>query len=374
MTRTHVLHIVGAMNRGGVESWLMEVLRHIDRERFQIDFLVHSEAPGDFDREIRKLGSNIYRCQLNSNPIAYLRDYMRVLQSNGPFDVVHSHVHYFSGFTLLLARVGKVPTRISHSHSAPRNAESILRKSYVRIMSALIYHNATLKLAGSEESACSLYGRDWKTQSDTVIFYTAIDLDRFSRERKIHLTRGEFKIPINALVVGHVGRFSAPKNHSFLIDIFSEVMRIDKNAYLLLVGDGVLRPEIEQKAARLGISENVKMTGLRQDVPEIMMDVIDVVCFPSLYEGLPIAILEAQAANVPCVISDRITKEVIVNSETIEALPLEVPASVWAQAVHFASGNRDTVDNSQAFRSGMFSIQSSIPSLEKIYDTRPFRE
>jgi glycosyltransferase involved in cell wall biosynthesis len=370
MKRTHVLHIVGAMNRGGVESWLMEVLRHIDRERFQVDFLVHSEAPGAFDNEVRELGSNIYRCPLNRNPFTYLWNFMRILRSHGPFDVVHSHVHYFSGITLLLARAGRVPARISHSHSAPTSDDSVMRRAYTWIMSALVCQNATLKLAGSEESARSLYGRDWKTRSDTAIFYTAIDFSRFFGQRNVHLAREGFHIPIKALVVGHVGRFSTPKNHSFLLDIFSELKQINENACLLLVGDGVLRPEIEQKAAGLGILESIRMIGIRQDVPEILMDVIDVVCFPSLYEGLPIAILEAQAAHVPCIISDRITREVILTPKTVSALPLEVSAAVWARAIHLAYENRVDVDDIQLLSSSMFSIQHSIPKLEAKYDKR----
>ncbi len=363
MRKTRVLQIVGAMNRGGVESWLMEVLRNIDRDRFQIDFLVHSEVPGAFDSEIRELGSNIFRCPLNRNPATYLKSLFRVLSSNGPFDVVHSHVLYFSGITLSLARACGVPIRISHGHSAPMIENSVLRKAYIRFMSALVYHNATLKLAGSNESAGVLYGPNWKSQKNTRVFYTAIDFRRFVEPRQIRLSRGDFDIPANALVVGHVGRFSTPKNHSFLLDIFSELKHLNANAYLLLVGDGDLRSDIEQKAAKLGIANSVRMTGVREDAPEILMDIVDVLCFPSLYEGLPIAVLEAQAASVPCIISDRITKEVVFRQNLVEFVSLGLGPDSWAQEIM----NSCLFPTCLEGHAGAFSMEGSISELSGFY-------
>jgi hypothetical protein len=156
MKPLRILHVLGAMNRGGVETWLMHVLRHLDRERFQIDILVHTDRPAAYDSEVLALGSKILQCPYTNNPLLYARRFLQVIKRNGPFDVLHSHVHHFSGLILALGRIAGIPVRIAHSHSDTIAAESragLVRRMYLGAMERLIRAHCTHGFAVSERLA-----------------------------------------------------------------------------------------------------------------------------------------------------------------------------------------------------------------------------
>src|SRR5208337_324078 len=276
--RIRILHVVGGMNRGGVETWLMHLLRHIDRQRFQMDFLVHTSYPCAYDNEILALGSKIIPCLHPSRPWRYARNLMRILKEHGPYDVVHSHVHHFSGLPLYLARRTGVPVRASHSHNDTTlydERAGMLRKGYLQLMEHLIRRDATMGLACSRKAAAALYGAKWEKDPRWQVLHYGIDLEAFKQPIENAEVRRELGIPIDAFVIGHVGRFHEQKNHSFLIDIFSEVTKLTENAILLLVGEGSLRSLIEQKIISLGLSKRVVFAGSRSDIPKIMRGSID---------------------------------------------------------------------------------------------------
>jgi glycosyltransferase involved in cell wall biosynthesis len=220
-----ILHVVGKLDYGGAETWLVQILRHIDRQKYQMDFLVHTTDPGAYDAEVRALGARTIPCLSPSNPLQYAFNFRRLLREHGPYDVVHSHVHHYSGYVLMLAATAGVKVRIAHSHSDTRSAEaskSVERRAYLRAMRTMIRAFATRGLAVSAEAGCDLFAPQWRDRTDKwQLQYLGIDLSKFEIEVNAEEVRRSLGIPPDALVIGHVGRFCEPKNHAFLVEIAS---------------------------------------------------------------------------------------------------------------------------------------------------------
>lgn len=369
-----IAHVVGGMNRGGVETWLMHVLRSIDRKEFQMDFIVHSDTECAFDEEIRSLGSRLLRSSNPRRPWSYVTSLKRLLRQCGPFNVVHSHLHHFTGLVLRVASSSGVPARIAHSHNDTRPAESnrgMLRSGYLRLAQSWIENFATCGLAASREAAVSLFGQNWKADPRWKILYYGIDLDVFRAPADQLSTRAELGIPPDAFIVGHVGRFYKQKNHDFFLDVALEVSKRDPAAHFLFVGDGPLRSEIERKAAVLGLGRRALFTGVRSDAPRLMRAAMDVFLFPSFFEGLPVVLLEAQAAGLPAVISDAISTEAdVVTPPLIHRLPLSAPTEIWSAAVLAARRSGSGITPQQALfqiENSPFDIRMSTEKLCAVY-------
>jgi glycosyltransferase involved in cell wall biosynthesis len=367
-----ILHVVGGMNQGGVETWLMHVLRHIDRESYQMDFLVQSEVSCVYDEEIRSLGSRIISCLGHKRPWVFARNFARALRENGPYDVVHSHVHHYSGFVLYLAFQYGIPLRIAHSHSDTRAHETqkgLLRQIYLQVMKALIHRYATYGIAASAPAAVSLFGAGWQNDPRWKILYCGIDLTPFSTDTNRSRVRKELGIPADTPVIGHVGRFAEPKNHTFLLDVMDRVMQRNEKVHLLLVGDGPLRAKMEEKARSLGIAERVIFLGSRDDVPRLMKEGMDVFLFPSLYEGLGLVLVEAQAAGLPCVISDVIPREADLIPALVTRLNLEQSIEYWGNAVvgQLSTKKKYQEEAFQTVLKSPFSIEKSVENLMVVY-------
>jgi glycosyltransferase involved in cell wall biosynthesis len=329
-----ILHIVGGLDRGGAETWLVQVLRHIDRAKYQFDFLVHTEKPSAYDDEVRSLGAEVIPCLTPSNPARYARNFLRILRKNGPYDCVHSHPHHFSGVTLTLAQLGGVRIRIAHSHLDSRVTETqtgVIRQLYLHVAGKLLYGSATAGLAVSTEAAASLFGEDWESDPRWRLLPLGIELDPFRVPVDGKMVRADLQIPPDAYVVGHVGRFSEQKNHIFLMEIARQACVMRPDAIFLLVGDGPLRRDMEARAKEFRIDHQLRFVGVRGDVPRLMKGAMDVFLFPSLYEGFGIVLLEAQAAGLRCVISDVITREVDTLPGLVQRVPLSESASTWAR-------------------------------------------
>jgi glycosyltransferase involved in cell wall biosynthesis len=331
-----ILHVLGKLDRGGAETWLVQVLRNIDRHKYQMDFLVHTTDPGAYDEEVRALGSRIIPCLSPSNLVRYAFNFRKILDQYGPYDVVHSHVHHFSGYVLMLAAMAGVKVRIAHSHNDTRVAEvsaSVERRAYLRIMQAMIRAAATGGLAVSFEAGCDLFSSQDRHAGKWELQHLGIDLSRFEVPVEANRVRGSLGIPPDALVIGHVGRFSEQKNHAFFVEIARELVRTEPRSFFLLVGDGPLLVGIEAKVRNYGLAKSFIFAGLRSDVPTLMKGAMDLLLFPSLYEGLPITLLEAQAAELKCLISDAISVEAdavpaLIRRETLDRTPTE-----WASSL-----------------------------------------
>ncbi|KAF3890653.1 MULTISPECIES: glycosyltransferase family 1 protein [Nostocales] len=370
-----ILHVVGAMNRGGIENWLMQVLRHIDRERFQMDFLMHSTEASAYDEEILSLGSQIIPCSDPSQPRLYALKFHRILREYGPYDIVHSHLSHFSGFVLYLARQAGTPIRIAHSHSnssALKANKHWSRHCYLTFMKFLIARCATIGLGCSPLANADLFGANWKTDPRWRLLYCGIDLTPFQKSIDAVRVRAEFNLPSDAFVVGHVGRFDPQKNHQFLLKIFAETVRRVPQAYLLLVGEGIILPKIKQQACDLGIANRVIFTGSRSDVPRLMRGAMNIFLFPSLCEGLGLVLIEAQAAGLPCIFSNVVPEEADVVKPLLKRLSLSQPVSDWVNEVlacHNQISNVAQTETLKLVAASPFNIETSVMQLEKIYQT-----
>ncbi|WP_255344386.1 glycosyltransferase [Anaeromyxobacter sp. K] len=357
------------MNRGGVETWLMHILRNSDPRRFAFDFLVQTDEPSAYDDEILQRGSRIIRCP-HPRSALYPARLLASLRRFGPYDVVHSHVHHFSGVVLFVARLSGIPVRIAHSHSALTPSALLRRKVYARVSRWLLSTSATRGLAVSELAAASLFGPDWRVDDRWSVQHLAIDLLPFRQQANDFGTvRHELGIPANAYVLGHVGRFDTPKNHRFLLEIAAATMRSRPEVWLLLVGGGPLRPAIEHAARSLGIERRVVFAGIRADIPRLLCSCMDVFVMPSLYEGLPLSVLEAQAAGLPVVMSDAITPEAIVIPSQCRRLALSSPLEAWTSAA-LSAQRIDLLTAVTALETSSFGLQRSLQHLAALYGAR----
>jgi glycosyltransferase involved in cell wall biosynthesis len=369
-----ILQVVGRMDTGGTETWLLNVLRNIDRARFRMDFVVHTTAPGAYDEEVTALGSRLLYCPGITRPWQYARNFSRVLAADEPYNIVHSHVNYFSGLPLrVAARVG-VPVRVAHSHTNTLpllSSASIQRRAYIALMLRWISRYATAKLAVSEKAARSLFGADWRNDPMCRILYCGIDLAPFKQPVDREKVRAELGIPYGSLVVGHVGRFTEPKNHGFILDVAASITAREPSARLLLVGDGPLRPEIEARASELGIIDRVIFAGARTDVARLLAGAMDIFVFPSRYEGLALSLVEAQAAGLPCLFSEAVPPEAEVVSPLMTPMPLTQPPAEWAEAA------LDLLESAPKINRGIalaeverspFNIERSVFALQALYE------
>jgi len=373
-----ILHVVGGMNRGGVETWLLHILRHIDREQFHMDFLVHSAEPCAYDEEIRDLGCRIIPCLKPRRPWIYSGNFLRALAAHGPYDVVHSHVHAFSGYVLRLAHRAGVRGRIAHGHSDPRQRRRripALHSVYLAAALREIRRHATAGLAASPGAAVSLFGPAWQAHPGRRLLLYGCDFAPFRQPVDRRAVRSELGFRPEHLVIGHVGRFCEPKNHDFWIDVAVEAALREPRARFLLVGDGPLRPAIELRVAQLGLAARFRFTGVRADVPRLMRGAMDVMLFPSLWEGLPLAIIEAQAAGLYSVVSPAVCEEAIVAKPLVRRLSLQQQPAAWTRAVLAAAQERDGSASTglALMERSPFAIRACVQSLEAIYQDQKLR-
>lgn len=366
-----VLHVVGdPLSHGGVATWLLRVLRRINRDRFQLDFHVQSVQPGDYDREIRALGSRITPLESSGGWWRYGRR-LRQIMREGQYRVVHSHVQRESGYVLRAAAQESIPVRIAHSHAlAGKPASSPLKRWRRGLWGRWLRKYATHGLACSAAAGAGLFGEDWERDPRFRVLGNGIELGEFRKPPDRGQLRGALGLPPDAPVVGHVGRFAAAKNHEFLVSVAAEVVRLKPEVCFLLVGDGVLRARIEALARQKELADHFVFAGSRADVPQLMLAGMDLFIFPSLREGLGVAVLEAQAAGLPVIVSDRVSTEVDVVAGLIERLPLEGGPAVWAEHVVRRLESNTRGDNKAALEilaRGPFTVEKSVEALEQLY-------
>jgi glycosyltransferase involved in cell wall biosynthesis len=368
--RIKVLQFVGAMDYGGIETWLMHVLRHIDRDKFQLDFCYTQPNPGAYAPEIESLGGRMVACPLNrKDPLGFARRFRSILRE-GRYEVVHSHAHYFSGFFLRLARQERVPVRIAHCHStSDGKGTGLSRRLYHALMRRWIWKHGTQGLAASEDAAQALFGPNWRSDSRFRVLHCGIDLEPFRQKVSRAEVRSELGIPLEAAVIGHVGSFRPAKNHAFLLEIAAELVKLRPGVRFLLVGDGPLRLQMEAKARQLGIKNSVVFAGARSDVPRLMTGAMDAFLFPSIWEGLPVALLEAQAAGLPCVAADSVPVEAAVLPGRVSFVSLTMNASVWVSRVGeiLSKGRRESGAADDAQFPASFNIEASCRDLGEVY-------
>jgi glycosyltransferase involved in cell wall biosynthesis len=358
-----ILHVVVNMNRGGAETLLMNIYRNIDRSKIQFDFLTCKE--GIFDREIIQMGGKVHRIPYVSDigHFHYIKQLDNFFSNHLEYKIVHSHMDKMSGLVLRAAKKAGITHRIAHSHSTSSEG-GLIAKFYKWYVGKHIFPNATNLLACSNQAAKWLFSKE---SENSFILKNGIEIERFKfSSRKRVLIREELEVNDESFVIGHVGRFSTPKNHMFLIEIFKEVIKVRSNSKLFLVGEGQLLPEIKSKVSEYHLEDNVKFLGSRSDVDQLLQ-AFDLFLFPSLYEGLPVTLIEAQGAGLTCLISDSITKEVDMGLDLIEYYPLS-DKKVWIERIKTigVSKAQRSLSNHVLSRKG-YDIKDTSKQLQNFY-------
>lgn len=354
-----VLQVVTDMNMGGIESFLMNLYRSVDREQVQFDFLMHRAEPSYFDEEILAMGGRIYRLPA-IRPVSFPR-YRKALSAffreHREYRVIHAHNNAYSMFVLREAEKNGVPVRIAHSHCAFPNLGLVKRLTYD-------YCRSRINRFTTRRFACSSAAGEWLySGAGFEIFPNAIHgrKYRFDPNQRESL-RQELQLG-NAFTLMHVGRFDAVKNQAFLLEVFAEVLKQEPETKLVLVGDGSLRPELQCRAEETLPAGSVIFTGIRSDVARLLQ-AADVFVFPSLYEGLPVTVIEAQAAGLPCIKSSAVTDEVCV-TELVSSLPID-DASAWAQTI-LEKRSIPRQDTYAAIRESGFDMEAAAQKLQQFY-------
>ena len=358
-----VLNLFTVMDRGGAETMVMNYYRHIDRTKVQFDFLVHREQRGAYDDEIEALGGRIYRMYpiYPQNFARYKRDIRVFFKDHPEYRIIHSHMSELGYFAFKEAAKQGVPIRICHAHSAPHgfDMKMVMRTYFKKRMMPYLTH---LFMCG-EESGEWLYGE--RNKSRFVMMNNAIDTAAYAwSPTRCKKVRHELNLE-GVYTLGHVGNFTQPKNHSFLLEIFAALLKKEPNAVLLLVGGGTDMQRIQAKAQTLGIAEKVRFLGVRSDVADVMQ-AMDVFVFPSLYEGLPVTMVEAQASGLPCLISDKVPSECVLTNGLVEKVPLSESPDVCAEKIIAKYGTPRTDRRTEIAAHG-FDITTEAVKLQEFY-------
>lgn len=359
-----VAQIMGKWFGGGVEAVIMNYYRNIDRSKVQFDFICDEDSTNIPYDEIKKLGGRVIICPPYQKIFEYERFLIDLFKKN-KYKIVHSNINTLSIFPLQAAKKAGVPIRIAHSHSTTNKKEwkKNLMKQALRPFSKKY---ATDYFACSELAGRWLFGDKTFEQGKVTIINNAIDLDKFKYDEKIRKDkRKKLGIKDDTLVIGHIGRFVAQKNHIFLIDIFNELHKKEKDSILLLIGQGPLMNEIKQKVEVLGISDSVRFLGQRDDVSELYQ-AFDVFLLPSLYEGLPVVGVEAQATGLLCELSSDMTNETKV-LDTTRFMSLDDTAEEWATIILDDYSMFKRKDTTSEITKNNFNIRMEAKKIEEKY-------
>ncbi|MEK2536049.1 glycosyltransferase [Tetragenococcus halophilus] len=331
-TIKNILQVTGSLKRGGLEKVAASYFFEVDKTVYKFVYVVFGDEIGELEHKIKKKGGKVVHIPAPQKGYSnYIDNLKKIMKEHGPFDVVHSHVLFNSGFVMKAAYEEGITNRVSHAHSSRKKKKvSLIKRLYNKYMQYYLAKYSTNFVACSQEAGCYLFGEENFLKHGQVIV-NAIDVDNYtfdlvSRNKMRHKLNLE-----NKLVIGHTGNFNKVKNHEFLLNILKAVLEKRKDTILLLVGDGPEKEHIINEASKHNLLNNIIFAGEKDSVRDFLMG-MDVFVFPSLYEGLGLSLIEAQAANLPCLVSDRIPYEAIISQNTV-TLSLEEDVSVWRKKV-----------------------------------------
>ena len=369
-----VLHLIGRMDRGGIETWLMNLLRQ-KRPEWRFDFLVFHQ--GAYDREAEELGARFIRLPFKRPAFKrFQKNYRNILYENN-YDVVHYHHREFSGSIMQIAYERGVPVRIDHSHNSGRTRGrswvNLVKECYRRFVDEpKIDRYATHLLACSREAGRFSFGKLWTPEYSEKMVYCGIPIHEFEVDRNQSVRKikcGEYHIPEDSIVIGSLGRLTYQKNYEFLIGVFSELAQRDNRYVLFIAGEGELRTDLEKQVEARGLQNRVFLPGSCSDVPELTTCLFDVFVLPSHYEGFGIVFLEAAASGLHSVCSDVITQDILDRiPECFTPLSLTAPVSSWCDAIEEGIRKRETPRAGvERIRKTPFTIENSVEALLQIY-------
>ena len=359
-----ILHILHSMNRGGAEAMLMNYYRNIDRDRVQFDFLLTEQNKCQYEDEIEEMGGRVYRVPLLrfSNPFPYINGVKHFLKEHPEYKIVHSHTSSKSAIPLWVAQRCGVPVRVCHAHSSSsgHGLEGFVRWG----LGVWLKRVATDFMSCGEGATLCWYGKEYLNKTRFVP--NAVDVEKYGFNESIRNTvREKLQLSDGEYVLGMVSRFHPVKNHLFALDVLHALKRQGCKARLLFVGDGELKKEIESKMKDLTLDADVVMTGLVNDVPSYLQ-AMDMVLMPSINEGLPVSLIEAQTNGLSVVASTGVPCEVNVTGN-VQFLPLEVEAWVDVLASKMKEGVGRDVDAVEKVRNAGYDIIVASKDLEEWY-------
>ena len=362
-----ILHIVPSLSENsGVISVIMSYYRQIDRNKFQFDFIYHSDDINNYAAEINKLGGKIFKLpELRySNLFKYCTELNEFFSENKNYQIIHGHVANTGIFYFFIAKIHKIPIRIIHSHNTMPSDE-LFKKIRNYFLQIPLNYLANNYCSCSEGAGKYLFGPKYMRSGKVQIIKNAIDLSKFQYSPD---KRNEMREKLgleDKIVIGHVGRFCNQKNHAFLIEVFNEIQKNMPNSKLLLIGDGPLLDNIRKKTMRLNLLEKVHFLGIRSDVNDLMQ-AMDYFVFPSLFEGLGIVLIEAQCSGLKCIVSNTIPNEAIITN-LVKIMNLKDEPKVWADKIITDEKKYIRQPGPNILISSGYDIKSEVKRLEDFY-------
>ena len=361
-----VLQYAGEMNRGGLETFLMNVHRNIDRSKIQFDYMLHPDEKQDYEDEINELGGICHRIKVSGKPYAHYIQYRNFLDSffvqHPEYKIVHGHLYTYMPIYLNAAkRHGRIT--IAHTH-ATRNPNIAIKGFLKRMMNYSVRYIADYFFACSTQAGIDNFGR----KANAKFVPNGIDTRnyKFSENVRTRIRNNTVMGGGAEFIVGHVGRFEHQKNHKFLIEVFHQIHSIIPNSRLWLIGRGYLEADIRAQVHSLGLDDAVDFIGVVGNVNEYLTG-MDAFIFPSVYEGLGIALIEAEASGLPCFVSEAIQDEAVV-SDRVTRMSLNESPEIWAEKIIQCRGqniNREAYAEVVS-RSG-FDIRNVAKELQEFY-------
>ena len=360
-----VLHSVSNMARAGIETTLMNYYREIDRSQIQFDFLANKPVPGEYDEEIRSMGGRVF-VSPGLNPLhypQYKRFMAELLHSNPEIGILHAHNEAMGYYALKSAKDAGIRVRIAHAH----NTQIIRDYKYpLKLVCKQLIPGAATDDWGCGRDAGIYYFGEKRWQASGFVLRNAIDVSRFAFRQEIRDRLRQLHGLENCFVIGHVGRFNVAKNHSRLLDIFAEITKAVPEARLVLIGTGELEQSVKEKARDMGIQDKVLFLGQMPDVSE-WYQAMDCFVLPSLFEGLPVVGIEAQAAGLPCFFSDRVTDEALL-SPAARRVSLQAEDAEWAREIlAVRQSETDRPRGMDVVRQAGYDIHVEARKLQEIY-------
>lgn len=354
-----ILHMVGSLGYAGLEASVMNLYRHIDRERFQFDFVVCSSEKQRYDNEIEAMGGRIFRLPSRSrSPYLYYKNLRKLFNDNPEYKIFHVHSNSAGLFVdCLAAKKSGVPIIIAHSHNS-----SCIRKLQHHFFKPFLPYVINERFACSSDAGKWLFGND----SFNVI-NNGIELEKYQFDNEVRVYKRKSLEVSDELVIGHVGSFNGVKNQKFIIDLVRELNLQGINTKCFFVGDGKLKSESIEYADNLDVLNYVKFLGNRDDISELL-SAVDFFCFPSLFEGLGIALIEAQVAGLKCLSSNKVPSEAKI-TENVCFLPIDQGVEVWAEHIKMNIGyKREKTINS--LEDSVWSVKNTVKNLTDFYEKK----
>jgi len=359
-----ILQVIGGLRIGGAETVAMNILRNADCDEYLFHYLVFGNTIGEYESEVTSLGGKVIHMKSPSSSYKNFYKNLTELIHNEKYDAVHCHTLFSSGLVMKIAAKNNVKVRITHSHSIKNSVStSLIRVLYEKMARKLIIKYSTHLFACSDAAGDMLFGNEVYINKGVMI-NNGVDTNKHKYDQ---ISRNEIRSRHsvgNKILIGHVGHMIEVKNQMFLIDIFEELIRINSDYCMVLIGDGEDREKIFEKAKSMNLHNNIIFTGNISEV-DLYLNAMDVFVFPSLYEGLPLALVEAQTNGLPCIISDTIPTDVKL-TDLVEFVSLKELPSKWADIISRHT-RCESVKYSDVMKDVGFDMASSINILLKTY-------